>query len=98
MDAKKVENKTIRSFNVLKQDIRKMTEWISWNQEEHEMLKKRLAMLEVRQTKYVASAKSMKVHKEKSSHARKIQGINMKYFDMLSDARQLGYSVCECAA
>jgi hypothetical protein len=103
MDAKIVENKTIRSFNALKRDLDKLAAWVVWNRNEHEILVSRINYLESllepkKPVKYVASQKSKKVHKEKTSHAKRILGANRQCFDMIADASRLGYEVCECAA
>ncbi|MFH0979207.1 MAG: hypothetical protein V1837_07975 [Candidatus Woesearchaeota archaeon] len=97
-----VEKRTIKSFNKLKSDIQKVSVWISWNRREHELLKERIAALEVQlelsKFKYIASTTSKKVHNPNCVHVKKISGENRQYFEILTDARKLGYSFCECTA
>jgi S-ribosylhomocysteine lyase LuxS involved in autoinducer biosynthesis len=103
VSARGVEKNTIVSFNVLKQDIKILAKWVVWNKKEHEALKQKLAEIEVRlketnQTRLVASIKARKVHSTKCLHAKRIKESNRTYFDMLNEAQQQGYSVCDCTA
>jgi DNA/RNA endonuclease YhcR with UshA esterase domain len=103
MKAISIENNTIRSFNVLKRDIRKLAVWVAWNRREHELLKERITKLEAklnaaRTTKFVGSIKSRRVHSTNCLHAKRIKQTNKTYFDILRDAEELGYSLCDCTA
>lgn len=103
INAQNVERNSIISFNRLKADIRTIGEWILWNRQEHEALKKRIDALEAKlgqpeHIKYVASIKAKKVHSSHCWHAKNIRQSNLTTFDLLHEAREKGYSVCDCTA
>jgi hypothetical protein len=105
VSAQNVEYNTIQSFNKLKTDVRTLARWVAWNKHEHDLLKHKIALLEQRlaetnghEIKLVASTKARRVHNEHCLHAKRIKTVNKTYFDLMQDARERGYSICECAA
>lgn len=101
--ANNVERNAMGSFRRVKEDVKVVARWINWNKKEHEALNQRISELEIQVRKInsvrlIGSSKTRRVHSANCVHAKKIKAENKTYFELLGEARERGYSMCDCAA